>query len=85
MEVEVSDFDYFDNLNDESHPLYYDIFDQVNNKESEKINLNDYTTMIIKQTLLGAQDNPLRMLSNSRHHETRAEPMRPQNNDDLSS
>ena len=41
--------------------------------------------MIIKQSLLGAQDNPLRMITNSRQHETRAEPMRPQNPDELSS
>lgn len=76
---ELTDYDYFDGLNDESHPLYYDIFDQINNKESEKININDYTTMIIKQSLLGAQDNPLRVFTTSqaKQHETRAQPPRP--------
>ena len=30
------------------HPLYYDIFEQLNSKEKERINLADYTTKVIK-------------------------------------
>lgn len=59
------------------HPLYYDIFEQINNKEAEKINIADYTTMVIKQALLGAQDNPLRLMTTSRPYETRVDPSRP--------
>ena len=45
------------------HPLYYDIFDTINKKEEEKINIAEYTTKVIKQSLLGASDNPLRSMS----------------------
>ena len=45
--------------------------------------------MIIKQTLLGAQDTPLRMITSPKLHDTRAAPARPDNtrpeNTDLSS
>lgn len=64
------------------HPLYYDIFEQINNKEEEKINIADYTTMVIKQALLGAQDNPLRMVTNSRPYETRVDPNKPTHSQD---
>jgi hypothetical protein len=69
-------------MNDEAHPLYYDIFDQINNKEEDKINVNDYTTMVIKQSLLEAQDNPLRMMTNPKPYETRANPYKPENTED---
>lgn len=32
--------------------------------------------MVIKQSLLGAQDNPLRMLTQTKHFETQIEPNR---------
>ena len=62
--LELEDSDYFAGLNDEMHPLYYDIFDTINKKEEEKINIAEYTTKVIKQSLLGASDNPLRSMSN---------------------
>lgn len=71
---EITDLNLYDGLNDEMHPLYYDIFEQINNKEEEQINIADYTTLIIKQALLGAQDNPLRMVVTKKPFETRVDP-----------
>lgn len=54
--------------------MYYDIFDEINKKEKEKINLADYTTKVIKESLLGAQENPLRTMSIAKNADTRADP-----------
>jgi hypothetical protein len=73
--VEIGDEDFFEGfLNDEIHPLYYDIFEEIDKKEKEKINLADYTTKVIKESLLGAQDNPLRTMSIVKNADTRADP-----------
>ena len=56
------------------HPLYYDIFEQLNSKEKERINLADHTTKVIKQSLLGAQDSPLRAMTVTKNAETKADP-----------
>lgn len=53
------------------HPLYYDIFTEVDRKEKEKINLADYTTNVIKQSLLGAQENPLKKMSFTKREENK--------------
>lgn len=41
--------------------------------------------MVIKKSLLGAQDNPLRMLTQSRPYETQIEPNKPALTDEQSS
>lgn len=41
--------------------------------------------MVIKQSLLGAQDNPLRMLTQSKPFETQVEPRNPVLTDEQSS
>ena len=74
MMAEINDFCFFDGFSDEAHPLYYDIFEPINQKEEEKINVNDYTTKVIKQSLLGAQENPLRMMSVTKPFETKVDP-----------
>ena len=73
---------FLEGITDEAHPLYYDIFDQINNKEEDKININDYTTRVIKESLLGAQDTPLRMISHAKPYETRVSPRKPEQSDD---
>ncbi len=45
--------------------------------------MNDYTTKVIRQSLLGAQENPLRMMSVTKPFETKVDPMeagKPKNN-----
>lgn len=54
--------------------MYYDIFVEINKKEKEKINLADYTTKVIKESLLGAQENPLRTMSITKNADTKADP-----------
>lgn len=37
--IELEDEHYFIGLDDEAHPIYYDVFDNIRQKEEEKINL----------------------------------------------
>lgn len=46
------------------YPLHYDIFDEIVDKEKEKINVAEYTTNAIKKSLLvAANDSPLKQMS----------------------
>lgn len=55
--------------------MYYDIFEQVDKKEKERINLAEYTTNVIKKSLLGAQESPLKKMSfTKKQNETRPNP-----------
>lgn len=51
-------------VNDQMYPLHYDIFEEVVDKQKQKINIAEYTTNAIKKSLLvAANDSPLKQMS----------------------